>query len=93
MLDAATGVLCAGSWRFHGCHTIQIRSADSRIPAQLERAEQFGALANRQPDMFSHFGGSNPFRCQRPAISGEASAATKARAAAGSVLLAGIAAA
>ena len=40
-----------------------------------------------------HFGGSNPLLRQRSAISADASAATKARAAAGSVLLAGIAAA
>ena len=40
-----------------------------------------------------HFGGSKPLARQRCAMAGEASAEMKARAAAGSVLLAGIAAA
>jgi hypothetical protein len=49
-------------------------------------------MSQRYPET-PHFGGSKPLLRQRSAISADVSAAMKARAAAGSVLLAGIAAA
>jgi hypothetical protein len=50
-----------------------------------------GALRDYWGAGAAHFGGSNPLVRQRSAIVGEVSAVMKARAAAGSVLLAGIA--
>jgi hypothetical protein len=60
----------------------------------MDRQQVAGEIeAASAPTNRPHLGGSNPFARQRSAMAGDVRAATKARAAAAAVLLAGIAAA